>query len=132
MQSGIFDAEAYAIYQALCHFEDRNESSVGYTIFSDSAAAISRTQTDRTGPGQAFARAMIEASERLRTRRSQSLCDRHWPTKELSDKCLRQRGSTERMERGRPAIPAGGQPRLLDKEDDRGTQGESREEQPAF
>ena len=49
-------------------FEAREESSASYTAFSDSVAALSRALTDRTGPGQAFARATIEISERLGAR----------------------------------------------------------------
>ena len=43
--------------------------NASYTVFSDSTAALSRAQTDRTGPGRAFTRAIIEISERLGARR---------------------------------------------------------------
>ena len=39
-----------------------------YTVFPDSTAATNRIQTDRESPGQAFARAVIEVTERLGTR----------------------------------------------------------------
>ena len=58
--------EVYTIYQALRFFQARDESNASYTAFSDSTAAISRAQTDRAGLGQAFARAIIEADERLK------------------------------------------------------------------
>ena len=54
-----------AIYQALRLSGARNGSSTAYTVFSDSTAAISGAQTDRAGPGQAFARSIIEIGERL-------------------------------------------------------------------
>ena len=50
-----FDAEAFAICQALEVFDDRGEENRRYTIFSGSRAALSRVQHDRTGPGQAAA-----------------------------------------------------------------------------
>ena len=40
----------------------------GYTVFSGPTPAISRAQAERTGPGQAFARAIIEVAERFRAR----------------------------------------------------------------
>ena len=48
----VFDAELFAIGQALEEFKGRKESNREYTVFSDSQAAISRIQHDRTGPGQ--------------------------------------------------------------------------------
>ena len=47
----VFDAEVYAIYQALRLFDARNKSDAAYTVFSDSTAALSRAQTDRAGRG---------------------------------------------------------------------------------
>ena len=46
-----------------------HEGNVSYTVFSDSIAAISKAQTDRASPRQAFARATIEVGERLTARR---------------------------------------------------------------
>ena len=51
----VFDAEVFAIGQALRVFNDRDDENIRYTIFSDSQAALSRIQHDRTGPGQALA-----------------------------------------------------------------------------
>ena len=48
----VFDAKVFAISQALEILNDREEENVQYTIFSDSQAALSRVQHDRTGPGQ--------------------------------------------------------------------------------
>ena len=62
-----FDVEVYAIHQALRLFGARDERDQPHGV-SDSTAALSRAQTDRSGPGQAFARAIIEVAERLQTR----------------------------------------------------------------
>ena len=57
----VFDAEVYAIYQALYSLNQRQEKDHRYTIFVDSTAAIDRIQPDASGPGQHFAVAAIEA-----------------------------------------------------------------------
>ena len=57
----VFDAEVYAIYQALRNLDQRQERDHRYTIFVDSTAAIDRIQSDLPGPGQHFAAAAIEA-----------------------------------------------------------------------
>ena len=64
----VFDAELFAIGQALEELNSRNESGRRYTIFSDSQAAISRVQHDRTGPGQALAVKAITTTEALTAR----------------------------------------------------------------
>ena len=46
----VFDAEVYAIYQALCILGQRQEDGHRYTIFVHSTAV----GTDTTGPGQRF------------------------------------------------------------------------------
>ena len=51
--------DIYTTYQALRVLE------ACCTVYSDSAAAISRAQTDRAGPEQAFVRAIIEITEKL-------------------------------------------------------------------
>ena len=38
----VFDAEIYAIHQAMTIINERNEAGIQYTIFSDSQAAIGR------------------------------------------------------------------------------------------
>ena len=48
----VFDAEIFALYQALKMFEARNEEGASYTVFSDSTAAFPRAISDRIGPGQ--------------------------------------------------------------------------------
>ena len=60
-----FDTEVFAIYQALKIFEARQQSGRKYTIFSDSQPAIRRAMTDSLGPGQQWARAIIEVASRL-------------------------------------------------------------------
>lgn len=45
------DAEVYAIYQAFGLSEAREDSNDSSTVISDSTAALSRAQADRTGPG---------------------------------------------------------------------------------
>ena len=42
----VFDAETFAIYQALRVLDRRQESGHRYTIFVDSTAAIDRVRTD--------------------------------------------------------------------------------------
>ena len=66
----VFDAEVFAIYQALCVFEQRQESSHGYTIFADSTSAIDRVRTDVIGPGQRFAVAAMEVCDRVLARQN--------------------------------------------------------------
>ena len=44
----VFDAETFAIYQALRILEARSQSRRKYTVFSDSQAAIRRVLTDLT------------------------------------------------------------------------------------
>ena len=51
----VFDAEVFAVGQALHVLNRRGEKGREYTIFSDSQAALSRVQYDRTGPGQGLA-----------------------------------------------------------------------------
>lgn len=63
----VFNAEDFTLYQALKIFEARNEDGANYTAF-DSTAAFTRAMSDRIGPGQAFARAIIEVAERLQSR----------------------------------------------------------------
>ena len=61
----VFDAEVYAIYQVLKIFEKRNQSGRKSTIFSGCQPAIRRALSDALGPGQQWARAIIETSTRL-------------------------------------------------------------------
>lgn len=64
----VFDAEVFAIYQALIAIVGRKEGGQQHTIFVDSTAAIEGVRTDSIGPGQRFAIADIETSTRLRAR----------------------------------------------------------------
>ena len=64
----VFDAELYAIGRALDEIDSRGERDKRYTIFSDSQAAISRVQHDRTGPGQALAIRSIETARAIAAR----------------------------------------------------------------
>ena len=64
----VFDAEVFAIHQALHIINDRDESNTEYTVFSDSQAAISRVQHDRTGRGQALAIATIRTARAITDR----------------------------------------------------------------
>lgn len=47
----VFDAETFAIYQALRIFDEGQEAGHRYTIFADSQAAIQRIRTDVIGSG---------------------------------------------------------------------------------
>ena len=48
----VFDAEVFAVWQALRALEQRNERGREYTIFVDSTSAITRVRDDARGPGQ--------------------------------------------------------------------------------
>ena len=61
----VFDAEVYAIYQALSIFEERDQSGRKYTVFSDCQPAIRRALSDALGLCQQWARAIIELATRL-------------------------------------------------------------------
>ena len=58
----VFDAELYALHQAVQIFDERNEQSQCYTILSDSTE---RARSDEMGLGQRFAVAIIEVCSRL-------------------------------------------------------------------
>lgn len=62
----IFDAEIFAIYQALKTFEARGQSERRYTVLSDSQATIRWAMSDSLGQGQQWARAIIEVASRIR------------------------------------------------------------------
>ena len=70
----VFDAELFAIGQALDELNARGERDRDYTVFSDSQAAISRVQYDRTGPGQTAAIRAINTTRAIAER------DNHNPT----------------------------------------------------
>ena len=55
-----FDAEVFAILQAVRLLNERGEEGQAYTTFSDSQAAVARIQHSDCGPAQALARAAIE------------------------------------------------------------------------
>ena len=57
----VYDAELYALRQAMQLFDKRGEREQRYTIFADSASAIDRIASDRIGPGQRLAVEAIEA-----------------------------------------------------------------------
>ena len=48
----VFDAEVFAILQALRVFDKRRQSGKEYTVFSDCQPAIQRARTDQLEPGQ--------------------------------------------------------------------------------
>ena len=73
----MFDAEVYVIYQELRLFDARSKAA--HTVFSDPTAA---PQADRTGPGQAFARAIIEVAEDSELADALPHCDGLQPTGE--------------------------------------------------
>ena len=58
----VFGAEVFAIYQALRIFEARQQSGEKYTIF---LASQWWALSDALGPGEQWARAIIEAASRL-------------------------------------------------------------------
>ena len=64
----VFDAEVFAVLQAVKLLSERNEEGQDYTVLSDSQAAVDRIQHSGCGPAQALARAAIEWSYELRQR----------------------------------------------------------------
>ena len=66
----VFDAEVYAIREAIRLLDERGEAGQSYTVFSDSQAAIYRVLHEECGPTQALARTAIDSSYRLRARSS--------------------------------------------------------------
>ena len=64
----VFGAEVFAIGRALRIINERGERGRRYTIFSDSQAAISRAQHDRTGAGQTLAVDAIITTEAIADR----------------------------------------------------------------
>ena len=66
----VFDAEVYALLEAIRLLNNRGETGASYTVFSDSQAAIFRLLHEECGPAQALARAAIDASRELRSRGS--------------------------------------------------------------
>ena len=61
----VFDAEVYAIAQAIEVIDQRQERGHRYTIFVDSTSAVDRIRTDAIGPGQSFSIAAIEGCSRV-------------------------------------------------------------------
>ena len=61
----VFDAEVFAIYQALRVFESRGRFGRRFAVFSDCQPAIQRAGSDVLGPGQCWARAIIEVASLL-------------------------------------------------------------------
>ena len=61
----VFDAEVFAICQALKVFESRGRSGRRFAVFSDCQPVIQRAGPDALGPGQCWARAIIEVASRL-------------------------------------------------------------------
>ncbi|KAI5788746.1 ribonuclease H-like domain-containing protein [Pyronema domesticum] len=62
MNKEVYDAELFAIEQAMRRFVNRGQQHQHYTIFSDSQSALERCRNDKPGPGQAIARSIIYGS----------------------------------------------------------------------
>ena len=56
------------MYQATQIVEERGEEGEDYTILTDSTAALERAASDKMGPGQRFAVAIMEVHDRLASR----------------------------------------------------------------
>ena len=99
----VFDAEVYAILQAVKLLSERNEEGQAYTIFSDSQAAVARIQHSDCGPAQALVGAAIDWSHELR-RRGSSITVRWTPVhlgvegNEHADALASERQRTRRAE----------------------------------
>ena len=65
---GVFDAEVFAILQAVRLLNERGEFGIDYTVFSDSQVAVARIQHTDCGPVQALARATVDFSYEFRGR----------------------------------------------------------------
>ena len=61
----VFDAEVFAVWQALRALEQRSEHGRDYTIFVDSTSAITRVWDDARGLGQRLGVAAMEVETRL-------------------------------------------------------------------
>ena len=64
----VFDAEAFAILQALRLIDARGECGREYTDFSDSQAAVARVRHTDCGPAQALASAAVDYSYQISAR----------------------------------------------------------------
>ena len=94
----VSDAEVYDICQALETLNDRNEEDVRYTVFTDSQAALSRVQHDRTGPGQAMAIRAITTAKTM-TERGNTITLRWTLPMQASREMSRQMRRLERQQR---------------------------------
>ena len=72
----VFDAEAFAIYQALRVLDLRHETDRKYAIFSDSQSAIRRISLNDLGLGQQWARGAAEVCTCLMARQNRDTV--HW------------------------------------------------------
>ena len=63
-----FDAEVFAILQAVKTLDARGEEKQSYTVFSDSQAAIYQVRHDDCGPAQTLARAVVDFPNELQQR----------------------------------------------------------------
>ena len=66
----VFDAETFAIYQALRVLDLRQKTGRKYAVFSDSQSAIRRISSDDLGPGQQWARGAAKVCTRLMARQN--------------------------------------------------------------
>ena len=64
----VFDAETFAIHQALRVLDSWQEAGRKYSVFSDPQPAIRRITSDELGQGQQWARAAVEVRSRLMAR----------------------------------------------------------------
>ena len=96
----VFDAEVFAVWQALRALEQRSESGRDHTIFVDSTSAITRVRDDARGPGQRFGVATIEVESDLRPQTTRSPSAGYWLTLVL-------RGTRWPISTQRTPLPAG-------------------------
>ena len=77
----VFDAEVFAVWQALRALEQRNERDREYTAFVDSTSAITRVRDDARGSGQRFGVAATGRAPRERRGYQRGMRRRRpWPT----------------------------------------------------
>ena len=106
----VFDAEVFAIMQAVRLLDERGETGKTYRIFSDSQAAITRVQHDGCGPGQPLAKTTISMASILVNRNNNLTI--HWTPShagvygnELADQVAK-RAAEEKEDRADPTYLA--------------------------
>jgi len=62
----VYDAELYALLQAVKRFGKRKTTGQNFTVFTDAQGALDRCRNGHVGPGQALTKAIIRWSQVIR------------------------------------------------------------------